>query len=75
MTPEEALFENVKLRMQIERLKKGIRNNKYRVNLAAAIVNKFYLVKPLILERRGAYRFDKWQKINELIFLTERHKA
>ena len=75
MTTEESLLENAKLKTEIERLKDGILKNKSRVNLAAAIVNKFYKVKPLILERRGAFRFDKWQKINELIFLTDRHKA
>ena len=75
MTPEESLLENAKLKTEIERLKTGIRNDKYRVSMASSIVNKFYLVKPLIMEMKGSFRFDKWQKINELIFLTDRHKA
>lgn len=67
--------ENARLKDEIEHLRRGIRNDKYRVNMAASIVNKFYLVKPLILEMKGSFRFDKWQKINELIFLTDRHKS
>jgi hypothetical protein len=43
--------------------------------MAASIVNRFYQIKPLIQERKGAFRFDKWQRINELINLTETHKA
>lgn len=72
---KSVLEENERLKIEIQKLTTAIQRNKYRVNMAASIVNKFYQIKPLIQERKGAFRFDKWQKINELINLTEAHKV
>ena len=69
------LEENSRLKIEIEKLTSSIQKNKYRVNMAASIVNRFYQIKPLIKERKGAFRFDKWQMINELMNLTETHKS
>lgn len=72
---KSVLEENARLKIEIEKLTSSIQKNKYRVNMAASIVNRFYQIKPLIQERKGAFRFDKWQRINELINLTEIRKS
>ena len=71
---KSVLEENTRLKKEVDLLTTAIQKNKYRVNMAASIVNRFYQIKPLIQERKGAFRFDKWQRINELINLIEIHK-
>lgn len=72
---KEAIEENIKLKKDIDKLKATITLGGRRVKLAESIVNRFYKIKPLIIERKGAFRFDKWKEISTLLNLTEKFES
>ncbi len=72
---KSVLDENIRIKKENEKLLIQISNNKYRVNRAASIVNRFYKMIPILEERKGAFRFDKWQEIEKLMYLTEKHES
>ncbi len=69
---KRVLDENSELKKEIDKLLVSIKRGSRKVNLASVIVNRFYKLKPLIIERKGAFRFDKWQEISTLINLTDK---
>lgn len=72
---QKVVAENSKLKKEIDKLLVSIKRGSRKTNLAAVIVNRFYKIKPLLIERKGAFRFDKWQEISTLINLTDRFSS
>ena len=46
------------------------KNTKYWRSRAKVVVDKFEKLEPILINRRGAFSFDEWNEIQEIMKLT-----